>query len=91
MLGFKESFHQGDLEPGSTEKFLEIQEKIGLLLQTANTGPTDWVFDLAKILDWLQIRADYDDYADDPAAPWPHPFVVQDLVQAFVTMAMFFP
>ncbi|KAK1239980.1 hypothetical protein MKX08_007422 [Trichoderma sp. CBMAI-0020] len=48
-FGFKESFHQGDLEP------------------------------------------DYDDYAQDPAAPWPHPFIVQDLVQAFMMVAMFFP
>ncbi|EGR47097.1 uncharacterized protein TRIREDRAFT_65012 [Trichoderma reesei QM6a] len=40
---------------------------------------------------WLNLRADYDEYSDDPRAPWPHSFVVQDMVQAFVTMAMFFP
>lgn len=61
------------------------------MLSTAHTGATDWVYFVAEILNWLQIRADYDDYAEDPTAPWPHPFVVQDLVQAFLTMAMFFP
>lgn len=61
------------------------------MLKLAHTGSTDWVFLLVEILDWLQIRADYDDYAQDPAAPWPHPFIVQDLVQAFVMVAMFFP
>jgi len=90
-IGFKESFHQGDLEPGSSEKYFQVQDKIGALLKTTHTGATDWVLFLVEILDWLQIRADYDDYADDPAAPWPHPFVVQDLVQAFLMVAMFFP
>ncbi|UKZ96115.1 uncharacterized protein TrAFT101_010916 [Trichoderma asperellum] len=90
-FGFKESFHQGDLEPGSSEKYFQVQDKIGALLKTTHTGATDWVLFLVEILDWLQIRADYDDYADDPAAPWPHPFVVQDLVQAFLMVAMFFP
>lgn len=28
---------------------------------------------------------------DDLSAPWPHAFVVNDIVQAFATMAMFFP
>ncbi|KAH6603838.1 mfs allantoate [Trichoderma cornu-damae] len=90
-FGFKESFHQGDLEPGSTERYFEVQEKIETMLGTTHTGATDWVLFVAEILDWLQIRADYDDYADDPSAPWPHPFVVQDLVQAFAAVAMFFP
>ncbi|KAL6855650.1 hypothetical protein J3F83DRAFT_753815 [Trichoderma novae-zelandiae] len=88
---FKEAFHDGDLEPGSSEKYLQVQETIASMLQTPHTGPTDWVYYLAEILGWLKIRADYDDYANDPRAPWPHSFVVQDLVQAFVTMVMFFP
>ncbi|RFU76443.1 mfs allantoate [Trichoderma arundinaceum] len=90
-FGFKESFHQGDLEPGCTERYSDVQDKIGMMLNNAHTGATEWVLFVAEILDWLQIRADYDDYAGDPAAPWPHPFVVQDLVQAFMTIAMFFP
>lgn len=90
-LDLKNSFHQGDLEPGSNEKYFQVQDTIGAMLKTAHTGATDWVLFLVEILDWLQIRADYDDYANDPSAPWPHPFVVQDLVQAFLMVAMFFP
>lgn len=61
------------------------------MLKTPHTGGTDWVFYIAELMGWLNLRADYDEYSDDPRAPWPHSFVVQDMVQAFVTMAMFFP
>jgi hypothetical protein len=90
-LGFKESFHAGDLEPGSIEKYNEVQEKIGAMLKTAHFGSTDWVWFLAEILDWLQLRGDYEEYTHDPPSPWPHSFIIQDLVQAFTAMAMFFP
>ncbi|KAM6506796.1 hypothetical protein FALCPG4_018622 [Fusarium falciforme] len=90
-FGFKESFHAGDLEPGSNEKWDEVQERINAMLGTPHAGPTDWVWFLAEILDWLALRADYDDYTHDPSAPWPHGFIIQDLVRAFAAMAMFFP
>ena len=61
------------------------------MLRTPHVGTTDWVWFLAEILDWLGLRADYDDYVQDPSAPWPHSFISQDLVQAFAAMAMFFP
>lgn len=61
------------------------------MLKTVHKGPTDWVFFLAEILDWLELRGDYDDYVQDPAYPWPHSFIVQDLVRAFAAVAMFFP
>ncbi|KAM0425389.1 hypothetical protein ACHAPT_009446 [Fusarium lateritium] len=91
ILGFKESFHAGDLEPGSNEKWDEVQERITAMLGTSHAGPTDWVWFLAEIIEWLGLRADYDDYTHDPAAPWPHGFIVQDMVKAFALMAMFFP
>ncbi|KAF5009291.1 hypothetical protein FDECE_4503 [Fusarium decemcellulare] len=90
-FGFKESFHEGDLEPDATKKFQEVQDKIGIMLRTSHIGPTDWIWFLAEILDWLNLRADYDDYVQDPSAPWPHSFIDQDLVRAFAAVAMFFP
>ncbi|KAM0547480.1 hypothetical protein ACHAPJ_010353 [Fusarium lateritium] len=59
--------------------------------ETPHAGPTDWVWFLAEILDWFELRGDYDDYIQDPQAPWPYSFIVQDLVQAFAMTAMFFP
>ncbi|VUC25117.1 unnamed protein product [Clonostachys rosea] len=41
-------------------------------------------------LDWLGIVVD-GHIPNDLNAPWPHAFVVNDIVQAFATMAMFFP
>lgn len=38
--GFRESFHAGDLEPGSTEKYEEVQKKIKIMLKTIHYGPT---------------------------------------------------
>ncbi|WXC52640.1 hypothetical protein QX201_012303 [Fusarium graminearum] len=63
------------------------------MLQTTHSGPTDWVLYIAPILDWLNIRGDYkpEEYTMDGPAPWPHSFIVQDLVEAFVMMAMFLP
>ncbi|PCD36033.1 hypothetical protein AU210_008585 [Fusarium oxysporum f. sp. radicis-cucumerinum] len=39
----------------------------------------------------LDLRGDYDDYVQDPRYPWPHSFIVQDIVQAFAMIAMFLP
>lgn len=61
------------------------------MLATPHAGPTDWVWFLAEILDWLDLRADYKDYTHDPSFPWPHGFIIQDLVKAFACVAMFFP
>lgn len=91
MIGFKEAFHAADFEPGSTEKYGQVQDKIEAMLSTPHSGPTDWIIFLAEILDWLQLRADYDDYTRDPSHPWPHGFIGPDLVRAFAAMAMFFP
>ncbi|SPJ83940.1 uncharacterized protein FTOL_10456 [Fusarium torulosum] len=90
-FSFKESFHAGDLEPGYNAKYEQLQDRLRAMLQTPHTGPTDWIWYIAEILDWLEMRGDDDDYAEDPSAPWPHSFIVQDLVQAFAMIAMFFP
>lgn len=91
VLGFKESFHAGDLEPGSTQKFTDAQTKVAEMLKNPHSGPTDWIWFIADILDWMKLRADYKEYNQIPAAPWPHGFIIQDIVQAFAQMAMFFP
>ncbi|KAM0283247.1 hypothetical protein ACHAQK_011072 [Fusarium lateritium] len=90
-FSFKESFHAGDLEPGYNAKYEQLQERLRAMLATPHSGPTDWIWCMADILDWLEMRGDDDDYAEDPSAPWPHSFIVQDLVQAFAMVAMFFP
>ncbi|KAF5130914.1 hypothetical protein E5D57_007263 [Metarhizium anisopliae] len=88
---FKESIHEGDLEPGSVEKYYQVQEMIDEILRHSHSGSTDWVWFVVEIMDWLQLRANYEDYTHDPFSPWPHSFIIHDLVRAFATMAMFFP
>ncbi|TVY66152.1 hypothetical protein Focb16_v009965 [Fusarium oxysporum f. sp. cubense] len=61
------------------------------MLKTPHVGSTDWIFFIAEILEWLDLRGDYDDYVQDPRYPWPHSFIVQDIVQVFAMIAMFFP
>ncbi|EEU39678.1 uncharacterized protein NECHADRAFT_104871 [Fusarium vanettenii 77-13-4] len=39
----------------------------------------------------LLTGSDYKDYTHDPSFPWPHGFIIQDLVKAFALVAMFFP
>ncbi|KAL7944080.1 hypothetical protein V8C42DRAFT_96105 [Trichoderma barbatum] len=91
-IGFKEAFHDGDLEPGCIERYLRVQEIITTMLNTAHAESTDWVYYLSEIMNWLGIQATDDDhYGDYLFAPLSHAFIVQDLVQAFSTVAMFFP
>ncbi|KAF5978634.1 major facilitator superfamily transporter [Fusarium coicis] len=90
-FSFKESFHAGDLEPGYNAKYNLLQETLRAMLKTSHVGSTDWIFFIAEILEWLDLRGDYDDYVQDPQYPWPHSFIVQDIVQAFAMIAMFFP
>ncbi|CVL02188.1 uncharacterized protein FMAN_08270 [Fusarium mangiferae] len=90
-FSFKESFHAGDLEPGYNAKYNLLQETLRAMLKTTHVGSTDWIFFIAEILEWLELRGDYDDYVQDPQYPWPHSFIVQDIVQAFAMIAMFFP
>ncbi|KAL7931850.1 hypothetical protein V8C35DRAFT_308732 [Trichoderma chlorosporum] len=91
-IGFKAAFHEGDLEPGYTEKYMQLQRIIDTMRKTAQVASTDWVYYIAELMDWLEVEAADDDYYGDYASdPWSHAFVVQDLIQAFSTMAMFFP
>ncbi|KAF4452302.1 mfs allantoate protein [Fusarium austroafricanum] len=92
-FSFEESFHMGDLQPGCNAKPYQLQDILSVMLRTKMTteGSTDWFWFIAEILDWLELRGDYDEYTQDPQYPRPHSFIVQDLVQAFAMMAMFFP
>ncbi|RKK20073.1 hypothetical protein BFJ65_g6780 [Fusarium oxysporum f. sp. cepae] len=86
-----ESFQAGDLEPGYNAKYNLLQEILRAMLKTPHVGSTDWIFFIAEILEWLDLRGDYDDYVQDPRYPWPHSFIVQDIVQAFAMVAMLLP
>ncbi|KAK4650917.1 hypothetical protein QC762_0115000 [Podospora pseudocomata] len=44
-----------------------------------------------EILNCLNLKIYYDVYVRDPANPWPHRYILQDIVQAFMTMGLFFP
>ncbi|OTA94692.1 hypothetical protein M434DRAFT_394488 [Hypoxylon sp. CO27-5] len=87
-----EAFHAGDLEPDAQERYAETCKILGGILGShQNTGSTDWVWLVVDILDWLGLRTDYETYTHDTRAGWPHPFITQDIVKAFVQMAIFFP
>ncbi|KAL6695704.1 hypothetical protein J3F84DRAFT_395134 [Trichoderma pleuroticola] len=89
---FKMAFHEGDLEPGCTERYLQVQEIITTMLKTAQAESADWVYYIAELMHWLEVEAPDDGYYGDYGSdPWSHAFIVQDMVQAFSTMAMFFP
>ena len=91
IVGIKESLHDGDLEPGASQRYREVQDKLGIMLQLIYSGSTDWIWFIADILDWLRLRVDTDHYNHTPSDPWPHSFIAQDLAQAYTSMAMFFP
>ncbi|KAK6949802.1 hypothetical protein Daesc_008123 [Daldinia eschscholtzii] len=89
---FKEAFHAGDLEPGAQEKYAEAREILSGILGSHQTSEsTDWIWFLVDILAWLGLRTDYKEYTREGRAGWPHPFIAQDIIKAFVSMAMFFP
>ncbi|KAL7625951.1 hypothetical protein AAE478_002720 [Parahypoxylon ruwenzoriense] len=89
---FIEGFHAGDLEPGAQEKYAETCKILnGILGSHQTSGSTDWVWFLVDMLDWLELRTDYNTYSREPRAGWPHPFIAQDIIKAFVSMALFFP
>ncbi|KAK4449551.1 hypothetical protein QBC34DRAFT_494356 [Podospora aff. communis PSN243] len=89
---FKDTFHLSDLEPGAQEKY-SISSK--LLRGVQNFVPTepnlDWPWFCMEVLDWLNLKLYYRNYAPEPLHAWPHRYMVQDITQAFVTMALFFP
>ncbi|KAI0145127.1 hypothetical protein GGR57DRAFT_507291 [Xylariaceae sp. FL1272] len=87
-----EAFHEGDLEPGGPERYKETCEIIaGILGQQGNDQDDAWFWFALELLEWLGVRTDQSEYAQDGAAPWPHPFIAQDITKAWAYMAMFFP
>jgi hypothetical protein len=52
---------------------------------------THWAWFCMELLDSLGLQAYYDYYDPEVTSPWPHRYIVQDIVQAFMTMGMFFP
>ncbi|KAI8626051.1 hypothetical protein F5Y19DRAFT_466640 [Xylariaceae sp. FL1651] len=63
----------------------------GILDQTRDCGSDLWLWFVVEILNWLEAKADNDEYATDMRAPWPHPFIIQDKLKAWGYMAIVFP
>jgi hypothetical protein len=91
-----------DVEPGARERYLQVMEMV-IGIQLSGTPTTmhgiprsdpawyTWANFCLKILDWLRFKAHYDDYVSVSNEPWPHRYVMLDMVQAFVMIGMFFP
>ncbi|KAI1435512.1 hypothetical protein GGR50DRAFT_314561 [Xylaria sp. CBS 124048] len=89
---FLDSFHSGDLEPGAPEKYQETCSIInGILGMNGYDESKAWLWFCVEILAWLNVRADSSEYTQVLTAPWPHPFVTQDILKSWAYMAIFFP
>jgi hypothetical protein len=89
---FKDTFHLGDLEPGAQEKHaLSTKLVQGIQKFVRDTPTLDWPWFCMELLDWMHLKLYYNKYPPEPLKPWPHRYIVQDITQAFVTMALFFP
>jgi len=84
-FAMKESFHLAD-EDEARAKYIEAMKIIvGIQKQKAKTGH-EWVWMCLEILDRLKLKVHYDDFVTEPLTPWPHRYMAQDIVQAFVMM-----
>ncbi|KAH8882225.1 hypothetical protein GQ53DRAFT_753902 [Thozetella sp. PMI_491] len=89
---FKQTFHMGDLEPNAQERYKDSVTLINGIQKYCSPQPQDdWAWFCIEILDWMNLKMHYEVYNPAPFDPWPHRYIVQDIVQAFLTMAMFFP
>ncbi|KAK4213764.1 hypothetical protein QBC37DRAFT_440623 [Rhypophila decipiens] len=90
---FKDTFHLGDFEPGAQERYRESQKLIISLQKHSSPFPQQhqWAWFCMQVLDWMKLKLTYDDYNPDVNSPWPHRYILQDIVQAFMTMGLFFP
>lgn len=87
-----EAFHAGDLEPDAPRKYEETCAIVSGTLNQQGTGSSDpWLWFALEVLEWLGVRVDYTEYAQVVTAPWPHPFITQDILKAWAYMAPFFP
>ncbi|KAK7962471.1 MFS allantoate transporter [Apiospora aurea] len=90
-IALKQGFHLGDLEPGAQEKYDLSTRMIQAIQNIEPAGNAQAMFwFVAGIMDWLDVKAEYSGYNHDQHAPWPHSFIVQDLVHATACMAPFF-
>ncbi|KAI0438334.1 hypothetical protein F4803DRAFT_535307 [Xylaria telfairii] len=87
-----EAFHAGDLEPDAPRKYEDTCAIVsGILNQKGTDGNHAWLWFALEVLEWLEVRADYTKYTQVMTAPWPHPFITQDILKAWAYMAIFFP
>ncbi|KAK7984000.1 hypothetical protein PG989_011402 [Apiospora arundinis] len=90
-IAFKQVIHLGDLEPGAQDKYDVSTRMIQAIQNSEPAGNTQAMFwFIVETMDWLDVKAEYSGYNHDQHAPWPHSFIVQDLVHATACMAPFF-
>jgi len=89
---FKDTFHLSDLEVGAGGKY-DISTRLlrGIQRYVPDVPNLDWAWFCMQTLDWMNLKLHYRNYSTEPLHPWPHRYMVQDITQAFVTMALFFP
>ncbi|KAK5661906.1 hypothetical protein OQA88_10015 [Cercophora sp. LCS_1] len=89
---FKETFHLSDLETGAATKY-DVSTRLVRSVQrfVPDTPKLDWPWFCIELLNWMNLRLRYKDCNVEPLKPWPHRYMAQDITQAFVTMALFFP
>ncbi|KAI0860232.1 hypothetical protein F4860DRAFT_479717 [Xylaria cubensis] len=88
---FLEAFHDGDLEPDAPRKYKETCAIVNGILNQQGIHSNVWLWFALEVLEWLGVRTDYTGYTEVAAAPWPHPFITQDILKAWAYMAIFFP
>lgn len=90
-LTWCQTFHLADLEPGAREKYVDSIKIITGIQKQTSIANTDWMQFCLEVLDSLSLKVYYQDFVKNPHDPWPHRYMAQDITQAFVMMALFFP
>lgn len=91
---FKDTFHLGDLVPGAQDRYKEAMDIIIGVQKYQSPHPQQhdqWAWFCMDVLDRLNLKLYYDDFNFNVSSPWPHRYIVQDIVQAFMAMGLFFP
>lgn len=86
ILAFKESFHLAD-EQEERDQYAEVMKFLtGVQKQKDVQVNQDWMYYCLELLDDCKLKVHYDTFVTNPHDPWPHRYMAQDVLQAFVMM-----